>query len=310
MEKIKIITDSTCDLGQEELRKLNVDYVPVSVIIDGKKYRQYIDITNKELYHKLIDEQKKISTAASTPGEIMEVFERNLDDYDSIIFISVSSKVSCLFQNALLVAKNYLKGKDITIIDSKSVSLPQGLLVQEAAEMLKLGKSKKEIVERLRYLSNYTRALPLLRNLEYMHRGGRIKLYQRILGSLFKINVLVRIDNEGANIDGKVKGYKNALINLKMCGLQIQQYLKINRMFVAYTTNKELAEEIANFLRENGDKKVQVDVAQLGPVIGAHGGDNVVGYGFIGDYHPDMFNKVGEPAQSPTQQKLLSKTKG
>ena len=95
-----------------------------------------------------------------------------------------------------------------------------------------------------------------------------------------------------------------------MCGLQIQDHLKVNRMFVAYTTNRELAEEVAKFLRENGNKNIEVRVGQLGPVIGVHGGNDVVGFGFIGEYNSKMFTEVGKLAKDMAADQFVTKAKG
>ncbi|MGC9779382.1 MAG: DegV family protein [Candidatus Heimdallarchaeota archaeon] len=310
MKKVKIITDSTCDLTVEELKELDVDFVPAYVIIDGKKFKQHINITNDEVYRQLIDEKRTIGTAASAPGEFLEVFEKALEEAESIIFISVISKLSAVNQTATLVANKYLPNKDITIIDSQAASLAHAILVIEASKMVKEGKTKDEIVDRITYLADYTVALPLLDTLEYIYRGGRIKLYQKLLGNFLGIKPLVRIDKGGSTIDGKVKGRKNALIQLKMCGLQIQDHLKVNIMYVAYTTNRAIAEEVAHFLKENGRKDVDVRIGQLGSVVGVHGGNDVTGFGFVGHYEPSMFNELGKVSLDVALAKWKSKIKG
>ncbi len=310
LKKVKIITDSTCDLTVEELKELDVDFVPAYVIIDGKKFKQHINITNDEVYRQLIDEKRTIGTAASAPGEFLEVFEKALEEAESIIFISVISKLSAVNQTATLVANKYLPNKDITIIDSQAASLAHAILVIEASKMVKEGKTKDEIVDRITYLADYTVALPLLDTLEYIYRGGRIKLYQKLLGNFLGIKPLVRIDKGGSTIDGKVKGRKNALIQLKMCGLQIQDHLKVNIMYVAYTTNRAIAEEVAHFLKENGRKDVDVRIGQLGSVVGVHGGNDVTGFGFVGHYEPSMFNELGKVSLDVALAKWKSKIKG
>lgn len=310
MKKIQIVTDSACDLTLEELRELEIMYVPAYVVVDGKKYKQHQDITTDELYHQLIDEGKKVSTAAPAPGEFERVFSKAFEKAESVLFISLHSKLSAIYQTAKMVAKQYFSDREIYVLDSKTVSLAQALLVQEAALMNKKNKSLEEIINRIEKLSKFAYALPLLDTLEYIYRGGRIKFYQKLLGNILGIKALVRIDPSGASVDGKVRGKKNALIHLKMCGLEIQEHLKINRMYVAYTTNKLLAEEIVEFLKENGRKDVEVRIGQLGAVVGAHGGNDVVGYGFIGKYDSKMFNNIGEYTVDPVKQKIFSKIKG
>ena len=310
LKKIKIVTDSTCDLSIEELKELEVDIVPVSVIIEGEKFKQNVDITTEDLYHQLIVEKKSIGTAAPSPGEFYTVFEKALMEAETLIYISLTKKLSAVYSTAKLVAEKYFPKGKIFVVDTQTVSLAQAILVQEAAMMEKEGKSVEEIIERIEYLSDYAKALPLLDTLEYLHRGGRIKLYQRLLGNFLGFKALVLIDKKGSTLDAKARGKKNALIQLKMCGLQIQDHLKVNRMFVAYTTNRELAEEVAKFLRENGDKNIEIRVGQLGPVIGVHGGNDVVGFGFIGEYNSKMFTEVGKLAKDMAADQFVTKAKG
>ncbi|MFW9922415.1 MAG: DegV family protein [Candidatus Thorarchaeota archaeon] len=310
IKKIKLVTDITCDLSVEELQELDVDFVPVYVIIDGKKYKQPFETDTDQLYHFLIEEKRTISTAAPAPGEFFNVFTRAFEEAESVIFLALHGKLSAIYQTAKMVAEQHFKDKDITILDTKTVSLAQAIIVQEAAQMVRDGKSKEEIIARVNDCANNAVALPLLDTLEYLYRGGRIKLYQKLLGNFLGIKALIRIGTDGATVDGKVKGKKNAMIQIKMCGLQIQDHLKINRMFVAYTTNRELAEEVATFLKENGRKDVDVRIGQLGPVIGAHGGNDVVGYGFVGKYNPKMFTHVGEQTPASVYEKILAKIKG
>ncbi len=304
LKKIKIITDSTCDLTIDELNELDVDFVPAYVIIEGKKFKQNVNITNDEVYHQLIVEKKKISSAASSPGEFHKVYVRALKEAESIILLTAHGKLSAMYNTAKMVAEKFFPKRDITVVDTKTASFAHAILVQEAVQLVKLGKSKDEIVARLRFLAENTKALPLLDTLEYLYRGGRIKLYQRLLGNLIGIKALVLIDKKGSNMDAKIKGRKNALIQLKMCGLQILDHLIIKRLYVAYTNNKELAIEVADFLIENSPDDIEISIGQLGSVIGVHGGNDVVGFGFVGDYNVKMFTGVGETAKDFINEKL------
>ena len=310
LKKIKIVTDSTCDLSIEELKELDVDFVPVSVIIEGVKYKQNVDITTEELYHQLIEEKKTIGTAAPSPGEFYTVFERGLQEAETIIYVSLTKKLSAVYSTAKLVADKYFPKGKVFVVDTQTVSLAQAILVQEAAYMVKERKSVEEIIGRIEYLSEYAKALPLLDTLEYLHRGGRIKLYQKLLGNFLKFKALVLIDKKGSTLDAKAKGRKNALIQMKMCGLQIQDHLKVKRMFVAYTTNKEFADEVAKFLKENGRKDIDVRIGQLGPAIGVHGGNDVVGFGFVGDYNSKMFTEIGKSSKDMATKQFITEVKG
>ncbi len=304
LKKIKIITDSSCDLTIDELNELDVDFVPAYVIIDGKKYKQHVNITTDEMYHQLIVEKKTITSAASSPGEFHKVYERAFKEAESIIIITIHGKLSAMYSTAKMVADKFFPKRDITVVDSKTASFAHAILVQEAAQLVKLGKSKDEIVARLRFLAENTKALPLLDTLEYLYRGGRIKLYQRLLGSLVGIKALVLIDKKGSNMDAKVKGRKNALIQMKMCGLQILDRLIIKRLYVAYSNNKDLAIEVADFLLENSSGDIEISIGQLGAVVGVHGGNDVVGFGFVGEYNVKMFSSVGETTKDFIKEKL------
>jgi len=310
VSKIKIVTDSACDLPVSKLKELNVAYVPVCIIIDGKKYKQHVSITTDELYHQLIVEKKKIGTSAPAPGDIHAVFEKVFKKHDTLIFLSLHHNLSGTYQAVEMVAKEYFPDKDITIIDCQTASLAQAVLVEEASIMVRSGKSKEEIIERITYLTDFAVALPLLDTLEYLHRGGRIKLYQKLMGGIFGIKALVRVDRHGSTLDGRARGRKNALIHMKMCGLQIMDNLKVNRMFVGYTTNIAIAEDVAKFLKENNKHNVDIRIEQLGAAVGVHVGNDTVGYGFVGEYSPKMFSEFGEYSKSLAEEKKSLSSKG
>ncbi|MBD3190324.1 MAG: DegV family EDD domain-containing protein [Candidatus Heimdallarchaeota archaeon] len=310
LQKVKIITDSSCDLTLEQYQKYNVDFVPAYAVIEGKKYKQHYDITTDELYEKLIIKKKSISTAVPSPQDFFKVYEKATTEAESVIAIFLTKKLSGLFQTGALVAKKYFQDEDLTLIDAKSCSLAQGLLVMEAAEMAQKGKSKAEIISRLEHLSKYAHAFAMVDTLEYLHRGGRIRLYKKLIGDLLRVKPVIQLDKTGANLEGHIRGREKGMLHMKMFGLRLQDHLKNKRMFVAYTDNKSLADEIAKFLNENGQENIEVLVGQLGSVVGVHGGPDVVGYGFIGKYHPDMFFKPQEVAIQGAQSKFKFPSKG
>ncbi|MEA2069749.1 MAG: DegV family protein [Asgard group archaeon] len=306
MKDFKIVTDSSCDLTKNELKAMNVDFIPLTVIIDGKKYKQHVDISTEELYHKLIHEECEVKTAASSPGEVMKVFERVSNETDNIICLSIGADLSAMFQVIKMVAKKFFGHKNISIIDTKSVSLAHALLVEEAVKMKKKGIGFEVIIDKLQYYANYAHALPLLDTLEYVYRGGRIKLYQKLLGDLLRIKPLLDISQSNAIIDSKVRNHKQAMIHFKMCGIQLMDFLKINKLYVGYTDNRSYAEDVHDFLVENTQTNTEIAIKQLGPVVGTHGGPNVVGYGFIGEYESSMFRDLGKA--SATLSKLQKST--
>jgi DegV family protein with EDD domain len=175
MPKIAIVTDSTSDIPKELINRYKISIIPLTVhfgheeFIDNGK-----DLTLEDFYIKLKESDIFPTTSQPSPGDFIELYSRLLKDYDSIISIHISNKLSATVNSALL-AKKRLAGKDITIIDTLATHAPLGLIVLKAAQMNSSGNSKDEIIEEINRMIKKVKAFILPKTLENLTKGGHRK---------------------------------------------------------------------------------------------------------------------------------------
>ena len=143
--KIKILSDSTCDLPQEVLNKYNITMIPLSVIKDEKAYIDGINITPSDIFDHVANGGSLCSTAAVNIGEYVDNFSKYTQDYDGIIHINISAEFSSCYQNACLAAEDF---ENVRVIDSRNLSTGQGLVVLKACELANVCDNLDEIAEK------------------------------------------------------------------------------------------------------------------------------------------------------------------
>lgn len=202
MSKIAIVTDSTSDMPKNIAKKLEITVVPLTVIFekevfldDGK------EITIDEFYKKIRSVKKLPTTTQPTPKDFIKVYSNILEEYDSIISIHISKKISGTINSAEL-AKKELPGKDIEIIDTGYVHFPLGFIALKAGQLAQEGKSKQEILKNISDLQSKVKVLFIPSTLEYLKRGGRIGKAKGLIASILEIKPILTIH------DGEVSQFK------------------------------------------------------------------------------------------------------
>ena len=184
--KIKIISDSTCDLSKELIEKYDIAIVPLTVIKDGQNFRDCVDITTADIFAHVAGGGSLCSTAALNIEEYTDVFSRYAGQYDGVVHINISSGFSSCYQNARLAAEEF---DNVRVIDSKNLSTGQGLVVLRACELAQTCQSLDELVEKLEAIIPKVEASFLLDRLEYMVKAlaeaAAVLLYHGHLAILY-----------------------------------------------------------------------------------------------------------------------------
>jgi DegV family protein with EDD domain len=204
---LHIVTDSSCDLPEDMIKRYNIHIVPLSVNIDGKVYRERIDMTPQQFYQKMALSRNLPKTSLPPPASFLEVFNE-LSQTGPVLCITISSGLSGTFASALRAKE--LSEKDITVFDSLAGSLGHGLQVIKTAELAESGHSLPEILNELEKYRSKMNILILLNTLDNIVKGGRLSRFQGGLGKLLGIKVLLHNDAEGkvvlkAKARGKTK---------------------------------------------------------------------------------------------------------
>lgn len=269
--KVKIITDSTCDLPQDLIKEHEIDVVPLFVHIDDKAYRDGIDITPEQVFSAIRD-GKVPTTSQVTPETFLEVFEPYARQGVPCIYLAFSSRLSGTCQSGVLAVRQ-LKEKypntDISVVDTRSGSVGQGLVVLEAAKLSAAGKSKKEIVDRARQVSSHMVHLFTVDDLVYLQRGGRVSKTTAFIGSLLKIKPLLQVENGEMIPIEKIRGNLKALKRLVELAEEKGANLRDQIVGISHANDFEMAKKLKSMLETTLGCQ-QFVINNIGSVLGAH----------------------------------------
>jgi DegV family protein with EDD domain len=279
MAKIKIFSDSACDLDLYYLNELEVTMLPLIVNFDNETYRDRIDITTTEFYAKLKRFNGFPKTSQVAPGVFVEEFKKALDEGYHIICINFSSKLSGTY-NSACIAKEMLENNNIDVIDTKGASVGCGLIVREAALMVKAGKSREEILERIKYLSDHMEHIFAVGQLEMLKRGGRISATQAIMGTLLNVKPILQFADGSIVPYDKVRGDK-AIIKKLIDTMRERGDIESQSIIgMCFSETNKLCLEVRDEIEKNFGKKEFV-ISEIGAAIGSHVGGGTVSVFFL-----------------------------
>ncbi|ULO05971.1 DegV family protein [Paenibacillus sp. 19GGS1-52] len=280
MSNVKIFSDSTSDLPQGWKETYDIGIVPLYVIFAEETYKDGVDITPEEIYHRVAVSGSLPKTAAPSPADFMAAFKPVIESGDDIVYISLSSALSSTYQNALLAAREYPAGR-IQVIDSKTVCGGIALLIMKAVRAASKGHSAVEIAEMLKQTRELVETEFVIDTLDYLYMGGRCSGMQNFIGSLLKIRPVLKMVDGSIVPVGKVRGKKEKAVEQ-----MLQNALaNINRMdkellIIAHTLAEEEAQYLQTALWEMTGVE-EIAVIHAGCVIGSHCGPHTVGLMYI-----------------------------
>ena len=190
--KIILSADSTCDLDQELKERYHVHYFPLHIILDGKDYKDGIDITPEEIYQKYYDEKILPKTAAVNVAEYIEHFKPWVDEGYEVIHINLGSSLSSAHQNCCIAAEEL---GHVHVIDSCSLSTGTGLLVTDAGRMIEQGLKAEDIAEALRERTKHCHASFILDTLTFLHAGGRCSTVAALGANVLKLKPCIEVSS-------------------------------------------------------------------------------------------------------------------
>lgn len=275
MNNIKIICDSLSDVNKEYLEKYDIDVVPLTLILDGKEYRDGIDIQAGEFYKILRDENAYPKTSQATYAQFKEVFDKYTKEGKTIIYISGSAAATGTCQSAIM-AKNDTEG-EIYIYDTNNLTFGAGFFVVRAAEMIEEGKTIDEVFKALDEIKEKYILMFSVDTLEYLKKGGRISSTKATVGSLLNIKPILEVKDGLVSQVGQVRGKKNVLNKMieyvkERLGEDIEQ----DEIYIGYSDDPKETEKLTEIAKEVFKPK-KIGYFLVGTCIGAHSGPGVGG---------------------------------
>lgn len=213
MEKVKLLVDSSCDLPQDLIAKYNISILPFTIVCGEKEYKDKIEI-NQETILKLIEDVNAYpKTVAITVSEFISIFTLKLEKYEHIYLMTISSKASSTYNNALL-AVSQLKAEDrITVLDSQSLSGGFGVLALACCDDIENGLAPNEILDRHNDRAKRTRMTFIVDSMKYLYRGGRCSGLTYLVGNAFKIHPIANMADGKLSVFALTRG-KNIMKGL------------------------------------------------------------------------------------------------
>jgi len=274
-----IVTDSGVDLGlsPEEQRALRIRVVPLTVQLEGRSYREGVDITADEFYRRLAETGAMPTTPQPSPGDFETVYRELAAEDPEILSIHLSSGLSGTF-NSARTASAAVPSARITLVDTKTLSAGAGWQVEAAARALRAGWSLQSVLDMVRRIQEQTHSFFTLRELKYLIHGGRISHMKGLIASVLDIKPMIGVENERGTYAqmGQARSFAAAIRGLaELPGKFIPKGSAV-RAQVAHASNPEAAEELRQVATKLFDCTWRA-TGRLSMVLGAHTGPSMVG---------------------------------
>ncbi|MBC6297498.1 DegV family protein [Listeria sp. FSL L7-1517] len=274
--KIAVVTDSTTYLPDEVKKQLRINVVPLSVIIDGKAYREGEDLSTADFYEMVKVSKDLPSSSQPAPGEFIQLFESlKSQGFDTIITIHLSSGISGTFQNAATAGEG-IEDLNVIAYDSELSCMAQGMLVIKAAKMAAENESVENILKELDKIKQAQDAYFMVDDLNNLQRGGRLNGAQALVGSLLQIKPILHFSDKQIVLFEKVRTQKKALKRIEDILQAAIQNKTAEKAYVIHGNDPEKGEAWRKHLEEKFPEMV-FELSYFGPVIGTHLGEGALG---------------------------------
>ena len=276
--KTRIIVDSTSDLLPTI--KEQVCVVPLTVHFGHEEYVDGVTIDHKEFYEKLIETDVHPSTSQASPATFEMEYEKAREAGEAAVVITLTSKLSGTYQSATIAAADY---DNIYIVDSGTVAIGGGILVEYALQLRNEGLEAKEIAEKLEEAKNRIIIIALVDTLEYLKKGGRISKAVAFAGGVLNIKPVLSVEDGEIKMLGKARGSKmgnNLLVQEieKAGGVDFSMPLLLGYTGLSDAMLLKYIEDSKHIWEGNVDA---VRYTSIGSVIGTHAGPGAVAVAFF-----------------------------
>ncbi|UJL45350.1 DegV family protein [Virgibacillus sp. NKC19-16] len=273
--KVAVMTDSTAYIPADIREEHHIHMVPLSVVFEDESYQEEIDITTEEFYQKVKEAESLPKTSQPSIGYIANKLEELAKDYDAVVSIHISSGISGTYE-AVRSARQMVEGIDVYAYDSELSAMGQGFYVLEAVEMVKEGKSPKEIIARFDEIKQSIRAYFMVDDLSNLQRGGRLNGAQALVGSVLQVKPILHFVDKVIVPFEKIRTRKKAMSRIS--GLLEEDASKgkpIKAVFIHANNELAAAKMRDDFLEKY--PSADTSIGYFGPVIGTHLGEGSVG---------------------------------
>jgi len=281
MSKVAIVTDSVACLTKEQIEKYGITVVPIKILFEEKIYRNGVDLAPSEAYQLLDKAPDYFSTSPSSPSDYTVIFRELAGKGQDILCLTVSSKLSTVFNVASLAAyqvKKELPQSTIEIIDTKTATASQGFIAQSAAQAAAQGKELSEVIKVAGMVRDRVHFLLALETIRHAYRTGRIPKVATQLGSMLGVKPLLTISDGVVHLVGiartKQKGVERLIETMKR-----KSGSQPVHVAVMHAAVPEEAEDLKQRISAEFNC-VELFITEVSPIIGYATGPGTLGFAF------------------------------
>ncbi|MDR1774535.1 MAG: DegV family protein [Clostridioides sp.] len=275
-KKIKLITDGSCDFPNEILEKIDIDIVNMNVDFGEETYLARVELDDETFFKKMRESEVLPKTSSPSPERFIEIF--NKSESDEILVITISSKLSSTYSNAVLAKKLFLEKHPnirLEVVDSDSTSIALALMVMKCAKMIEEGKTLDEI---LKFIEENKKELIVhgaLNTLDNLIKGGRISKIAGQLINILNYKVIIKLQDGVVSSFDKARGDKNVIKKLFEHMETRLDDSKDKVVIIGHASCYDKAEGIKEHIENNYEVK-KVFIASIGPIIGTYSADGAI----------------------------------
>ena len=277
---IRLMIDSASDINKYEAESLGVILMPITITFGTKEYKDGVDIMPDEFYDKLFSSDVLPKTSQIPPYVFEEEFEKYTANGDELIVITLSSRLSGTYNNAVNASKKF--GGKVVVVDSLNACVGERLLCLYALSLIKNGEDMQSIVSKLESEKLKINVIAVLDTLEYLKKGGRVSSAAATIGSMLSIKPVIAVVDGEIKVVGKAMGTKKG--NSILTKYVTEKGLDFTMPYATVWSGKESTKLDAyikdyEFLWQGHSDNIPKYV--LGATIGTHVGGGVVGVAFF-----------------------------
>ena len=272
--KIHFSADSTCDVSAAFLERYPLEIVPLTVELDGKFYKDGIDLAPDEIITRVNQGADLPKTSAVNVEEYREVFTRALEHSDAVIHFNISSDFSSCHQNACLAAE----GLNVWCIDSRNLSSGIAMLVAEGYDRAEAGKEPAQIAQELRDMVDKVDVSFIVDRLDYLYKGGRCSMVAMLGANVLHLRPCIEVTDGKMVVGKKYRGtYERCLRQYLTDRLKDREALSEKRVFLTHTGLAPSALETIRAIVAEAIPFAEVYEVRAGCSITSHCGENTFG---------------------------------
>lgn len=279
---VKILSDSTCDLSQDLLKRYNISILPLHVMLGEKDFRDGVDIRPDDIFRWSDEHKTTPKTAAPTIEEAVECMRPLLQNGDELLCFAISESMSASLNVMRLAAEELEVSQRVFTVNSQNLSTGIGLLVIEAACMAETGMGAAEIAEKLEELKPLVRSSFVIDTLTYLHRGGRCSGMAALAGGMLKLHPKIVVEDGKMEVSKKYRGNLSKVVKSYVQDMEPQlREARPARVFITHSgCNPELVKEVSDYL-EHLSVFAEILETRAGGVVSSHCGPGTLGVLFI-----------------------------